>query len=81
MSAEVTCSRCGETGDAIDGRIPFGGELAESVREKICSACWALWQDEQIKVINEFALNLGDPRSHAILESQARDFLGIAEDA
>ena len=80
MATDVHCNRCGETGNAIEGRIPFRGELGDAVRGKICTACWQLWQDEQIKVINELALNLGDPRSHKILEAQARDFLGLGND-
>ena len=78
MAAEVTCSRCGETREGISGRVPFRAALKEQVLSSICQPCWAEWLDEQVKVINELALNLGDPRSHAIIEENARQFLGLS---
>jgi Fe-S cluster biosynthesis and repair protein YggX len=41
--------------------------------------CWQDWLQMQIKIINELALNLGDSRSHEILEAHARDFLGLSD--
>lgn len=66
-------------GAPISGLIPFRSPLREQVQETICEHCWKAWLAVQIKVINEFALNLGDPRSHDIIEAHARDFLGLSE--
>lgn len=77
MSTQVSCSRCGDDKPAIEGRIPFREEVREEVRESVCADCWQEWLDMQIKVINELALNLGDPRSHEIIEAHAREFLGL----
>lgn len=68
-----------EHGPPIGGVVPFRSPLREEVLEKICDHCWQEWLRMQIKVINEFALNLGDPRSHDIIEAHARDFLGFSE--
>ena len=35
---------------------------------------------EQVKIINELALNLGDPRSHDIIEQKAKEFFGFEGD-
>lgn len=80
MSAEA-CQRCGERPPGFEGRVPFASPLREEVPERICRECWNEWLQMQIKLINELALNLGDPRSHAILEAHARDFLRFSEGA
>lgn len=74
-----TCQRCHERPAGIEGRVPFRGELQQQVRERICQSCWDEWLQVQIKLINELALNLGDPRSHEIVEAHARDFFGFSE--
>jgi Fe-S cluster biosynthesis and repair protein YggX len=92
MSGEIDCQACEHrakrdgteipappTGGQITGRIPFRGELRQQVEEHVCAVCWATWLEMQIKVINELALNLGDARSHEIIEAHARDFLGLSE--
>lgn len=78
MSNE-TCQRCGERSPGIEGRIPFRSPLREEIAAGICPVCWSEWLQVQIKVINELALNLGDPRSHDIIEAHARDFLKFSE--
>ena len=79
MITESHCKRCGQQGPPIAGRIPFRSPLNEQVRTDVCQPCWSEWLEMQIKVINELALNLGDPRSHEIIESHAREFLGFSE--
>ena len=77
LDGDATSAKPG--GPAIDGHIPFDTPLRDQVRETICGRCWRAWLEVQIKVINEFALNLGDARSHAIIEAHARDFLGLSD--
>lgn len=74
-----TCQRCGQRPAGIEGRVPFRGAFQQQVRESICQQCWDEWLQVQIKLINELALNLGDSRSHDIIEAHARDFLGFSE--
>ena len=80
MSGQVTCARCSVSGEPIAGRVPFRGKLKDRVMTSVCASCWNLWQEMQIKVINEFALNLGDPRSHDIIESHAGEFFGFSDE-
>lgn len=77
---EVNCQRCGNPGAKISSRVPFRGELKERVTRSICQDCWNEWVEAQVKVINELALNLGDPRSHDIVEDHARQFFGWTEE-
>jgi Fe-S cluster biosynthesis and repair protein YggX len=76
---DTTCARCHANEPGIESMIPFRSPLREEVRSSICSDCWKQWLEMQIKVINEFALNLGDVRSHEIIEAHARDFLGLGD--
>lgn len=77
--SDSTCQRCGERPAGLDRPVPFRSPLREQVAERICPTCWSEWRAMQIKVINELALNLGDPRSHDIVEAHARDFLKFSE--
>lgn len=77
--SEKTCQRCGERPAGFEGPIPFREPFREEVREKVCGECWQEWLQTQIKLINELALNLGDSRSHDIIEAHAKDFLGFTE--
>ncbi|HJO04413.1 MAG TPA: Fe(2+)-trafficking protein [Acidobacteriota bacterium] len=92
MTGEIDCQACGlrakrdgteipepPTGGPITGRIPFRGDLRQQVQDNVCAVCWAAWLEMQIKVINELALNLGDARSHDLIEAHASDFLGLSD--
>lgn len=79
MSSEVDCIRCGETNPGVEERISFRDSMREEVRDSVCQTCWEEWKEMQVKVINEFALNLGDSRSHQIIEDHAREFFGLPE--
>ena len=50
------------------------------MRTNICQGAWDDWLIEQVKIINELALNLGDPRSHDIIEQKAKEFFGFEGD-
>jgi Fe-S cluster biosynthesis and repair protein YggX len=80
MADEVFCIRHQKTGPAITAHIPFRGELKEQVLANVSQDAWNEWLVEQVKIINELALNLGDPRSHDIIEQKAREFFGFEGD-
>ena len=77
MSDEVFCIRHQKNGPAISAHIPFRGELKQQVQDNVCQDAWDEWLVEQVKIINELALNLGDPRSHDIIEQRAKEFFGF----
>jgi Fe-S cluster biosynthesis and repair protein YggX len=77
MSDEVFCIRHQKEGPPITSNIPFRGELKKQVQENVCQEAWDEWLVEQVKIINELALNLGDPRSHDIIEQRAKEFFGL----
>ncbi|MDX1623904.1 MAG: oxidative damage protection protein [Gemmatimonadota bacterium] len=76
MAEEVTCVRCGETREGLD-QPPYPDELGREIHEKVCTACWDEARNMQVMTINEYRLDLSDPRAQEILETSTRDFLGL----
>ena len=74
--AEVTCIRCGQTREGV-GAAPYPDELGRAILEKVCAPCWAECKNMQVMVINEYRLDLSDPRAQEILEKSIREFLGL----
>ena len=78
--ADVKCQRCGETKPALT-RPPYPDDFGRQIAERICSDCWDEAKRMQVMVINEYRLDLSDPRAQEILERATRDFLGFPESA
>lgn len=73
---DMTCSRCEKNGEPLE-KPPFRGTLGETILARVCRQCWADWQAEQTKLINENRLSMGDPRAQAVLDSRMKEFLRI----
>jgi Fe-S cluster biosynthesis and repair protein YggX len=74
--AEVKCVKCGLTAAALE-RAPFTGSLGEKIAQNVCQSCWKEWTDTQIKVINEYQLNLVDEKARNYLRDQMKIFLNL----
>ena len=77
MPETVECSRCGQTGPALE-RPPYPGELGRQLVENACADCWEEWQRLEVMVINELRLNFMDPKSMEVLAQQIRDFFYLS---
>lgn len=73
---DVTCIRCEQTRAGLD-RAPYPDAMGREIAEKVCAICWEECKRMQVMVINEYRLDLSDPRAQEILEKSIRDFLGI----
>lgn len=54
---------------------PFPGERGQKVFESISAEAWKLWLNQQTMLINEYRLNLLDPKARAYLQESAMAFL------
>ena len=72
--ADLTCTRCENTGAAIEGRIPFVGELKDRVQAEVCDSCFRQWLELQIRLINEYRLHMGESEHREFLFRCARQF-------
>ena len=59
---------------------PFSGPIGQEIYEKISKTAWEMWtKDMQIKVINEYRLNMGDKDDYNMLVEQMLLFLNLKE--
>ncbi len=77
--ADVTCSRCGNTGAGLD-QAPMPGKVGERILGQACAVCWKEWLGMQVKIINEYRLSPADPRHFDSLVAQMSAFLNLRDE-
>jgi Fe-S cluster biosynthesis and repair protein YggX len=75
---DLTCIRCGETREGLD-TPPYPDEMGQQILQHVCSICWEECKNMQVMVINEYRLDLSDPRAQEILERSIRGFLQLED--
>lgn len=76
---KVKCAKLGAELPGLD-KPPFPGPMGQRIYEHISEQAWRMWrEDMQIKVLNEYRLNMGDKRDHQVLMEQMLLFLNLAE--
>ena len=59
-------------------KAPFSGDVGEKIFQNISDQAWSMWKDDmQLKVINEYRLNLGDKKDYEALVEQMLLFLNL----
>ena len=59
---------------------PFSGDVGQKIYESVSEAAWNEWsKDIQIKVLNEYRLNMADKKDYQVLVEQMMKFLGLTE--
>ena len=59
---------------------PFPGDVGQQIFDNISAQAWRAWSDDmQIKVLNEYRLNMGDPKDYQVLIDQMMLFLNLKE--
>ena len=84
MSAEQRMVQCIKLGEDLPGlqKPPFKGPVGERIFESVSQKAWDMWvKDMQIKVLNEYRLNKGDPKDYQVLVDQMLLFLGLEQGA
>ncbi len=74
--ADVTCIRCGQTREEIEG-TPYGGKIGQTLKEKVCNVCWKEWYEQSIKIINEYRVTLRDQKGRDFLATQMKIFFKL----
>ncbi len=75
----VHCSRLKKDAPGL-AVPPFSGELGQEIYDKVSAEAWHQWsEDMMIKVINEYRLDLTDPKQYDTLLEQMRGFLGLGD--
>lgn len=74
MSRMVHCVKLGKELPGLD-RPPIPGDLGKRVFNEISKDAWKLFEDHFKMVMNEYRLNLMDPRTDDIFRQQIVEFL------
>ncbi|HMO01415.1 MAG TPA: oxidative damage protection protein [Oligoflexia bacterium] len=80
MSAQERKVFCKKLNRELKGleKPPFKGEIGELIYNNISEDAWKSWRDDmQIKVLNEYRLNMGDPNDYQTLVDQMLMFLNL----
>lgn len=74
----VTCLKYKKELPGLE-KPPFGGEMGARIFNSISAQAWKDWQEMQIKVLNEYRLNMANPKDYHVLVEQMMKFLGLQE--
>lgn len=73
MSHRVNCVKLGKEADGLD-RVPYPGDLGQRIYENVSKEAWQQWMGQQTILINEYRINVMDPKGRAFLEEQMEKF-------
>ncbi|RMG44899.1 MAG: oxidative damage protection protein [Candidatus Dadabacteria bacterium] len=75
----VHCVKFGKEMPGLE-KPPFPGEIGQKIYENVSKEAWRMWsEDMQIKILNEYRLNMGDPEDYNALVEQMLLFLNLKE--
>lgn len=80
MTIQERTVKCLKLGKDLPGleKPPFGGETGKLIFENISKQAWSMWKDDmQIKVLNEYRLNMSDKADYQKLVDQMMLFLNL----
>ena len=76
---KVLCVKLAKELEGLD-KPPFPGEVGQRIYDQVSKQAWSMWKDDmQIKVLNEYRLNLGDKKDYQVLVDQMLLFLNLSE--
>lgn len=77
----VQCKKLGQQLPGLE-KPPFAGPVGQKIYENISEQAWRMWrEDMQIKVINEYRLNMGSKDDYNALIQQMLLFLNLDDGA
>jgi len=87
MMSEFKCNKCEGTTDAGTSAtgaavqpmadIPFQNDYWKRIQEVSCSTCWTEWKEMEVKIINEYRLNMIEREHRQMLKRFMHDFLNV----
>ena len=79
MSRQVNCKKLGKALPGLE-KPPFSGPIGQRIFDHISEEAWRMWRDDmQIKVLNEYRLNMGNAKDYQVLVEQMLAFLNLNE--
>ncbi len=79
MPRMVMCTRLKQEAAGLES-APFPGPLGQEIFDHVSAEAWEEWKEMQIKIINEYRLDLSEGEHRQTLLKQMRAFLGLDTD-
>ena len=74
---KVLCKKYGKELDGLE-KAPFSGPIGQQIFDSISKQAWDEWKnDVQIKILNEYRLNMANPEDYKTLVNQMLRFLNL----
>ena len=73
MSRMVHCAKLDKEAEGLD-KPPYPGELGQRIFDNISKEAWQQWMGQQTILINEYRINVIDPKGREFLEEQMEKF-------
>lgn len=74
MARTVQCAKLHKEAEGLDVP-PYPGELGKRIYQHISKEAWQLWLNRQIMFINEYRLNMLEPKAREFLSQEMEKFL------
>ncbi|HMV27132.1 oxidative damage protection protein [bacterium] len=74
MARMVHCIKLNQELEGLD-KAPIPGEIGKRVYEQVSKQAWKMFEEHFKMVMNEYRLNLMDPRTDEIFKQQVQQFL------
>jgi Fe-S cluster biosynthesis and repair protein YggX len=73
MTRMVNCIKLKREAEGL-ATPPYPGELGQRIFEHVSRPAWAEWLDHQKMLINEYRLQLSDPKARAFLAAEMEKY-------
>lgn len=71
MTRTVHCIKLDKDAEGLDFP-PYPGELGKKIYENVSKEAWQAWIRLQTMLVNEYRLNMADPKARAYLKEQMK---------
>jgi Fe-S cluster biosynthesis and repair protein YggX len=78
MTRTIHCKRLKREAPGL-AEPPMFGKVGKEIFEHVSQEAWDEWQEMQLKIVNEYRLDLADKEARRTLTKQMRIFLGLDE--
>lgn len=73
MSKMVFCTKLKQEAEGMQ-KPPFPGPLGEKIFNEVSKQAWNMWLSHQTMLINEYRLNLSEPKSRDFLKEEMQKY-------
>jgi len=74
MSRRIHCHKLDQEAEGL-AFAPYPGELGQKIFEQISEPAWQMWLGHQTMLINEYRLNMLEPKAREFLKTEMEKFL------